>query len=162
MGNFVKVGMAEYKIARPPDKLITAGLGSCIGICLWDNKAQLGALAHIMLPTGGFSRGSSRNHAKFADTALQMVLEELDKDGISANRLVAKIAGGAQMFKFLGESDIMKIGLRNVQAVEENLKKHNIKMVARDVGGSVGRTIVFDPATGELSIKTLGNGERVI
>jgi chemotaxis protein CheD len=56
----------------------------------------------------------------------------------------------------------MKIGLRNVQAVEENLKKHNIKMVAKDVGGNVGRTIVFDPATGELLIKTLGDGERVI
>lgn len=162
MGNFVKVGMADYKIARAPDKLITAGLGSCIGICLWDTKGQLGALAHIMLPSGELSRGASHNHAKFADTALEMVLGELNKDGINTNRLIAKIAGGAQMFKFLGESDIMKIGLRNVQAVEENLRKHHVKMVAKDVGGNVGRTIIFDPATGELLIKTLGNGERVI
>ena len=162
MGSFVTVGMADYKIARAPDKLITAGLGSCIGICLWDTRGQVGALAHIMLPSGEISRGISHNQAKFADMALDMVLGDLRQDGISTHRLIAKIAGGAQMFKFLGESDIMKIGLRNVQAVEENLKKHSIKMVAKDVGGSMGRTIVFDPATGELLIKTLGNGERVI
>lgn len=162
MGNFVKVGMADFKIARAPDKLLTAGLGSCIGICLCDTGNKVGAMAHIMLPSGEAARGKSYNHAKFADTALEMVLQELNKDGIASHRLIAKIAGGAQMFKFLGESDIMKIGLRNAQAVEENLKKHNIRMVAKDVGGSVGRTIVFDPATGELLIKTLGNGERVI
>jgi len=162
MGNFVKVGMADYKIARAPDKLITTGLGSCIGICLCDISSRIGAMAHIMLPSGELSRGHTHNQAKFADTALELVLGELHKDGITANRLIAKIAGGAQMFKFLGESDIMKIGLRNVQAVEENLKKHNIKMVAKDVGGNIGRTIIFDPATGELLIKTLGNGERVI
>lgn len=162
MGTLIKVGMADYKIARAPDKLLTAGLGSCIGICLCDTGSRMGALAHIMLPSGGTSPNKSHNYAKFADTALEMVLQELHKSGISQHRLIAKIAGGAQMFKFLGENDIMKIGLRNAQAVEENLKKHKIRMIAKDVGGSVGRTIVFDPATGELLIKTLGNGERII
>ncbi|MGI6435407.1 MAG: chemotaxis protein CheD [Syntrophomonadaceae bacterium] len=162
MGIFIKVGMADYKIARAPDKLLTAGLGSCIGICLCDTSSQVGALAHIMLPSGEAARGKSHNHAKFADTALELVLHELYKNGIAPHRLIAKIAGGAQMFKFLGENDIMKIGLRNAQAVEENLKKHKIRIAAKDVGGNVGRTIVFDPATGELLIKTLGNGERII
>lgn len=162
MGNLIKVGMADYKIARAPDKLLTAGLGSCIGICLCDTGRQVGAMAHIMLPSGEICRDQNFNPAKFADTALEIVLRELSKNGVSSQRLIAKIAGGAQMFKFLGENDIMKIGLRNSRAVEENLRKHRIRIVAKDTGGSVGRTIVFDPATGELLVKTLGIGERTI
>lgn len=163
MGNIIKVGMADYKIAKAPDKLLTAGLGSCIGICLCDTGSKIGAMAHIMLPEGlSLGKDKLQNHAKFADTALMAVLDDLQKNGINTNRLIAKFAGGAQMFKTLNDSDIMKIGQRNAQAVEENLRKYRIRIMAKDVGGHIGRTIVFDPATGELAIRTLGNGERII
>ena len=66
------------------------------------------------------------------------------------------------MFKFSGESDIMKIGERNTLAVIENLTKHNIKLVAKDTGGNFGRTIIFDVGDGSLLIRTIGHGERVI
>lgn len=161
MGSIIKVGMADYKIARAPDKLLTAGLGSCIGICLFDKGLKTGAMAHIMLPSSQAS-SKNQNRAKFADSALEEVLCELDKEGVSRSRLFAKIAGGAQMFKFMGDSDIMKIGHRNAAAVEENLRKHRIKLLAQDVGGNFGRTILFDPSSGELLIKTIGHGERTI
>jgi chemotaxis protein CheD len=91
-----------------------------------------------------------------------MLLEEMDKNGASRARLQAKIAGGAQMFKFSGESDIMKIGERNTQAVIEHLAKQRIKLLAQDTGGNFGRTITFDVENGSLLVRTIGHGERVI
>jgi chemotaxis protein CheD len=161
MSNIIQVGMADLKLAKAPDKLMTAGLGSCIGICIFDPVVKVGVLAHIMLPNSTQSK-NPQNRAKFADSAIVMALEEMDKNGTSRVRLQAKIAGGAQMFKFSGESDIMKIGERNTLAVIENLTKHNIKLVAKDTGGNFGRTIIFDVGDGSLLIRTIGHGERVI
>lgn len=161
MSNIIQVGMADLKLAKAPDKLMTAGLGSCIGICIFDPVVKVGVLAHIMLPNSTQSK-NPQNRAKFADSAIVMALEEMDKNGASRFRLQAKIAGGAQMFKFSGESDIMKIGERNTLAVIENLTKHNIKLVAKDTGGNFGRTIIFDVGDGSLLIRTIGHGERVI
>ncbi|MGB4302719.1 MAG: chemotaxis protein CheD [Syntrophomonadaceae bacterium] len=161
MSNIIQVGMADLKLAKAPDKLMTAGLGSCIGICIFDPVVKVGVLAHIILPNSTQSK-NPQNRAKFADSAIVMALEEMDKNGASRVRLQAKIAGGAQMFKFSGESDIMKIGERNTLAVIENLTKHNIKLVAKDTGGNFGRTIIFDVGDGSLLIRTIGHGERVI
>ncbi|WP_054694373.1 chemotaxis protein CheD [Syntrophomonas palmitatica] len=161
MASIIQVGMADLKLARAPDKLMTAGLGSCIGICIIDRSIKLACLAHIMLPSSEQAK-NPENKAKFADSALEVVLEEMTKAGASRARLQAKIAGGAQMFKFSGESDIMKIGERNGLAVEANLSKHKIPLLAKDTGGNYGRTITFDPETGDLLVRTIGHGERII
>jgi chemotaxis protein CheD len=161
MSKIIQVGMADYKMATAPDKLITAGLGSCIGICLYDKVVKLGSLTHIMLPSSSQAKNAS-NEAKFADTGIKLAIREMEKNGAQASRLLAKIAGGAQMFKFSGESDIMKIGERNSIAVKENLQLHRIKLLSSDTGGNYGRTIIFDPATGDLLVKTIGHGERII
>jgi len=161
MGKIIQVGMADFKIAKAPDKLMTAGLGSCIGICIYDKAVKVGALAHIMLPSSKQVK-KSHNKAKFADTAIEMVLEELRKNGANRSRLLAKIAGGAQMFNFSGSSDIIKIGERNSLAVEQNLQKEGIKLLAKDTGGNHGRTLIFSPETGDLIVRIIGRGERVI
>lgn len=161
MSKIIQVGMADLKVAKCPDKLMTAGLGSCIGICLHDKAIKLGGLAHIMLPSSQMARGS-QNKAKFADTAVTLLIEEMEKYGGVRSRMIAKIAGGAQMFNFSGDSDIMRIGERNARAVEEVLKSYNIKILASDTGGTFGRTIIFDPETGDLLVRTIGYGERVI
>lgn len=161
MGKIIQVGMADHKLATIPDKLMTAGLGSCIGICVVDRNKKLASLAHIMLPSSTQSRNPG-NRAKFADTAIELILEEMSKNGSAVSGLTAKIAGGAQMFKFSGESDILKIGERNAEAVVEHLEKFKIRLLARDTGGNYGRTIVFDPETGDLLVRTIGHGERTI
>lgn len=161
MAKIIQVGMADLKLAKAPDKLMTAGLGSCIGICVFDPAIKVGAMAHIMLPSSTQAK-NPQNRAKFADSAIATLLEEMDRHGVSRSRLQAKIAGGAQMFKFAGDSDIMKIGERNTQAVIENLEKHRIKLVAQDTGGNFGRTITFDVENGSLLVRTIGHGERVI
>ncbi|ADI01760.1 CheD, stimulates methylation of MCP proteins [Syntrophothermus lipocalidus DSM 12680] len=161
MAQIIQVGMADLRVAKAPDKLMSAGLGSCVGVCLYDKTAKLGGLAHVMLPAS-LQAKNVQNRAKFADTALDMLVDEMEKTGGNRARFTAKIAGGAQMFRFAGDSDIMRIGERNVQAVEENLRRHGIKLVAKDTGGNFGRTIVFDIETGDLLVKTIGHGERVI
>ncbi|SDK46235.1 chemotaxis protein CheD [Natronincola ferrireducens] len=161
MQNIIKVGMADYKIAKHPEILTTLGLGSCVGIALYDTKVQVTGLAHIMLPCSKQIKNNS-NKAKFADTAISMLVEEMIKDGASSNRIIAKIAGGAQMFSFGNNSDVMKIGQRNVIATKEILEGFKIPLIAEDTGGNFGRTIEVYSDTGKMFIKTIGYGVKEI
>ena len=160
MSNVISVGMADFKTAKTPDILLTAGLGSCIGICIHDPILKVGGMAHIMLPTASGSMGG--NPAKYADTAISLLLEEISGMGAHSSRLKAKMAGGAQMFSFPGKPPVLKIGERNAEAVELELKKKGIPLLIADVGGSFGRTIHFDVGTGQLHIRTINQGEKVI
>lgn len=160
MSNTIIVGMADYKTGKTPDKLMTAGLGSCIGVCIFDPGSQIGGMAHIMLPS--FKESMKGNPAKYADTCMEMLLSELYKIGVAKSRLRAKMAGGAQMFSFAGKTPLLKIGERNAEAVEQELKKLAIPLLAYDVGGTFGRTINFDLKTGDLHIRTINHGEKVI
>ncbi|MBC9783438.1 chemotaxis protein CheD [Heliobacterium chlorum] len=157
----IKVGMADLKATKAPNNLMTSGLGSCIGICLYDAVAKVGGLAHIMLPHSAHAR-SSENKAKFADTAIPVLLDDMIRLGAVKSRLVAKIAGGAQMFSFPGASDVMRIGERNAEAVVLKLRQENIPLLAKETGGNYGRTIELDTTNGKLLIRTIDRGEKVL
>lgn len=160
MENVVKVGMCDLKTAKPPQRLLTSGLGSCIGICLYDPVTRVGGMAHIMLPDSTQARGNI-NEAKFADTAIPLLIREMAALGAVKSRLVAKIAGGAQMFDFAGNSEVMRVGDRNSKAVAAKLKQEGIPILVNDTGGNFGRTIEFDTVDGKLYIRTLDKGETV-
>ncbi len=153
--SMIKVGMADLKVAVFPDSLTTLGLGSCIGICLFDATSKVAGMAHIMLPSSQAIKQNS-NKAKFADTAIVELISQMKTKGASAARLKAKIAGGAQMFAFSSASDSMKIGERNAEAVREKLQSLSIPILVDETGGSVGRTIEFYSDGGKLLIKTAG------
>lgn len=157
----IKVGIADAAIATSPDKLVTIGLGSCIGIAFYDNMAKVGGLLHIMLPDSTqFS--NINNPLKFADIGIPKVLADLKSRGANVNRLTAKIAGGASMFNFSDKSMIMDIGSRNASAVKSTLSKLHIKLISEDVGGSKGRTMIFNTLNGTVQIKTIGLGIKEI
>lgn len=160
MSNIITVGMADFKTSKAPDILMTAGLGSCIGICIHDPLEKVGGMAHIMLPTANGNPGI--NQAKYADTAVELLIQDILRLGASKMRLRAKIAGGAQMFSFPGKTNVLKIGDRNAEAVEAELKRFGIPLIIADVGGSFGRTIHFDVANGDLKVRTINHGEKVI
>ena len=157
----IKVGMADLKIAKAPDILTTLGLGSCVGIALYDTQAKIGGLAHIMLPDSKQIKNNS-NAAKFADTAITQLIEELVSSGARSNRLVAKIAGGAHMFEFKNMDDMMRIGTRNVTAVVSCLGAFRIPIIASDTGNNYGRTVELHTATGVFVVKTIGHGVKEI
>jgi len=159
MPELIKVGMADLKVGKNPDSLISYGLGSCVGIALYDAQTKVGGLAHIMLPDSTQARATD-NTAKFADTAIPVLLEQILRLGAQRSRVTAKIAGGSQMFSFAQATDIMRIGDRNAEAVREVLKAHSIRILAEDVGGNYGRTVELLLDSGVFVIKTVNKGDN--
>lgn len=159
--NEVRVGIADLNIAAPPEKLITVGLGSCVGIAIYDASSKVGGLAHIMLPDSTqFS--NVNNPMKFADLAIPILLERMEQKGALKRNLKAKIAGGASMFNFSDKSMIMDIGNRNGISVKKVLKEIGIPIIGEDTGGNKGRTMIFDTINGVVQIKTVGIGIKEI
>ena len=154
--------MAEYKAAKSPATLITLGLGSCVGVVLYDSLTRVGGLAHVMLPDSNLSSKKDYNPGKFADTAIDALIQDMLGLGVDRSNIISKIAGGAQMFQIKSENSIMQIGKRNVEAVKAKLSQLRIKILAEDVEGNYGRTIEFFCETGELTIKTIGHGVRTL
>lgn len=159
--NIIKVGMADLNVVKAPHILTTLGLGSCVGIALYDSVTKIGGLAHIMLPDSKQIKNNS-NVAKFADTAIVKLKEDMISAGANSNRLTAKIAGGAHMFEFKNMDDMMRIGTRNVAAVTQVLQELNVPILASDTGNNYGRTIELHTATGILLVRTIGHGIKEI
>lgn len=161
MGEVIKVGMAAMAVCSGDDAVTTLGLGSCIGIAVRDPVSGIGGLVHIMLPDSTEIRNNS-NRLKFADTGIEDMVAEIVKAGAVRSRLVAKIAGGAQMFAFGSNSDIVRIGERNAIASRKKLSELNIPLLAEDTGATYGRTVVFYPKSGDFLIRSVGMPEKVI
>lgn len=157
--NKITIGIADMKIAKDSGMLITYALGSCIGICLYDQRIKLAALVHIMLPLN--MEPGRKNTFKYADTGIRETLRQMEAKGASRSRITAKIAGGAKMFEVSGGS-LGNIGQRNIESVHLNLKKEGIQLLKEDVGGSVARTLLFDPATGLGCVRCYGRKELII
>ncbi len=160
MATPIIVGMADLKAVREPDELTTIGLGSCVGICLFDNRAKVIGMAHAMLPDST-KIVNNENKAKFVDTSITKLIEEMTKLGASKTRMVAKVAGGAQMFAYASGSDSMRIGDRNIDATRLILGKLGIPIIAQDVGLNYGRTITIS-SSGNVAVKTIAHGIKEI
>ena len=157
----IKVGMADLNVSVSPDRITTLGLGSCVGIALRDPVTKIGGLAHIMLPDSTTIRNNS-NIPKFADTGIEELVKQVTRRGANRSRLVAKIAGGAQMFGFNSNSEMVRVGERNVQATKKKLAELRIPILAEDTGKNFGRTVIFYPETGDFVIRAVGKQEYKI
>jgi chemotaxis protein CheD len=163
MDHVIKVGMADLKVTRNNEEVLkTTGLGSCVGITLYDPSAGVGGMAHIMLPDSGIAREGNLNLAKYADTAIPELIRQMCAIGANEKRLIAKLAGGAQMFAFSSTSDTMRIGPRNVETCKELLEQLRIPVHAEDTGANYGRTIEFYCATGKLLIRSVQQGVKEV
>lgn len=153
----VRVGIADLNVVISPDRLITVGLGSCIGIAIHDKYSNIAGLAHIMLPDSTqFSNVT--NPLKFADLAIPLLIEKMIKQGANKRHMKAKIAGGASMFNFPDKKMMTDIGARNGEAVKVALEKVNIPLIAEDIGGNKGRTMILNANNGMVQIRTVGVG----
>lgn len=161
MAEVIKVGMADLKVCHAPDAVTTLGLGSCVGVALYDKTTKIAGLVHVMLPDSTQVR-QNQNRAKFADTGIDYLLEEMAAAGAGRSRITAKIAGGAQMFAFSGNSDMLRVGERNVEAVKKKLNALGIRILAEDTGLNYGRTVIFYPENGDFVIKSVGKPEHII
>ncbi|MDR2940230.1 MAG: chemotaxis protein CheD [Clostridiales bacterium] len=157
----VIVGMADLNFVKYPDILTTIGLGSCVGIALYDPSTKMAGLAHVMLPDSTKIQNNT-NEAKFADTAIKKLVSDMLRSGASKSFMRAKIAGGAQMFSFNSTNESMRIGDRNTEAVIKLLAEYRIPIVANDTGNTYGRTIELYSEDGRLVVKTIGHGNKII
>jgi chemotaxis protein CheD len=160
-GSMIIVGMADLNTTKAPGVLTTLGLGSCVGIAIFDLTTKIAGLAHIMLPDSTQIQNNS-NIAKFADTAVAKLLQDMMRMGARHAQMKAKIAGGAQMFAFNSTNENMRIGDRNVEATLKLLKQYNIPLLARETGADFGRTVELYAEDGRFLIKTIGHGNRVL
>ena len=161
-GQVTIIGMADLNICIPPNGISTLGLGSCVGVAIRDPISKVGGLAHIMLPDSTAVTGGPVNIPKYADTGIEELVKQICAKGAVKSRLVAKIAGGAQMFAFKSSNATMRVGDRNVEASIAKLKELRIPIVAQDTGESYGRTVVFYPETGDFIIRAVGRPEKTI
>ncbi len=159
MSETVRVKMAEYHVGRSPDILVTIGLGSCVGIALYDDINKIGGLIHIMLPKS--NGGENIKPAKYADTGIPLLIEKMVEAGARRENMTAKLAGGAQMFSSSGDM-VIQIGKRNIEAVYRILEEYNIPIIGEDLGKDYGRTMEFYTEDGRVKIRSYKKGEKFI
>ncbi len=150
-----KVGIADIKVVARPDTIRTV-LGSCVGIAMYDRVAGIGGMAHVILPCADGGKGA---RGKFADTAIDQLLDDLIREGSERGRITAKIAGGASMF---GTSVDDSLGDRNAEAVKQRLAHHSIRLAAEDLGGTRGRRMLLNPSDGRVEVQIIGEQVSVL
>jgi chemotaxis protein CheD len=144
------VGIGQALVGRAGEApLVAIGLGSCVGLTVWDPVTRIGGLAHFMLPSGS----KAGNPAKYVDTGMTWFLSALGDAGASPRRSQYKAVGGAAMF--VGVSGSLEVGRRNIAALIDALTAVGLRLVAQDLGGASGRSIEFDLSTGRLSVRTM-------
>ena len=151
--------MGEIEVTESPHLLGVVGIGSCVAVALYDSYTRIGGLAHIVLPYMEEAHDNS-HPARFADVAIGMMIDEMKRQGARIRNIGAKIFGGANMFpEIIPSHSTMDVGKRNILAVREELKRHNIEIILEEVGGHIGRTVLFDTGDGSVLVKTANSGE---
>jgi chemotaxis protein CheD len=157
----IRVKVADFAVADASGLLVTVGLGSCVAIVLHDAQAQVGGLAHVLLPSTGMSQDRT-NRAKFPSTAVPLLCDRMQALGARTGRIRARIVGGASMFTSLLSATGLQIGERNVVATRAALERAGIPIVAQEVGGDYGRSVYFHVRDGRLIVKSLKAGHVVL
>ncbi len=160
MAKEITVGIADMKFTRMEGRLITYALGSCVGVCLYDPVARVGAMVHVMLPQK-LENSADSNVYKFADTGIRATIKKMEVFGAVKRRLTAKIAGGAKMFDIPGGGSLGNIGQRNIESVRQTLREEGIPIIAEEVGANYARTLVFDCSNGQGNIRSFGRKEII-
>lgn len=148
------IDVGDMKLGQKGDLLVTYGLGSCLGLMVYDPVTQVGGLLHAMLPASQINpEKAAQNPHMFVDTGVPSLFKELRAMGGQVPRMKVKAAGCG---KIIGRNDIFKIGERNYTVLKRLLWKNNLLLAAEDVGGVASRTVFFDLSTGEVVISSNG------
>jgi len=155
----ISVGLGELYVSRDPRTVLVAhGLGSCVGVCAYDPIAGVAAMLHAMLPQAD-GRGHSRP-TRYVDTGIKQMMAEMHEMGALRMRSLFRIAGGAQMLNAPGIKNTLNIGARNIESARTMLSREGLELVGDDTGGTRGRTVKFYVASGLLTVRSVGKGER--
>lgn len=156
-----RVGIADLAVAQGEGTLSTLGLGSCVAIVLYDAEARVGGLAHVLLPEPAMSR-LRENPARFPETAVPALIERMRALGAEPRRVTARLVGGASMFSSLLPRGAPTIGGRNIENARKALRDAGITITGEDVGLEHGRSVYLHLADGQLEVRSLTRGSRVL
>lgn len=155
-GARVAVGIGQIAVSREAGSVLVAyGLGSCIGITVFDPASRVAGLAHVLLPSSD-GRESPGEPARYADRGIPALLSMVEAAGGSRSRLVVKIAGGASVLG-AANAEKFKIGERNAEAIKDELKRHGLRLAAQDLGGTKGRTLELHVREGRATVRTIAS-----
>lgn len=158
-GRIVAVGVGDGKVTDNPNEVLaTYGLGSCIGVAIWDPVSRVAGLLHFMLPESQSDPLKAQSNPwLYADTGIPLLFKSAYKLGADKKRLVVRVAGGAQVLE--GDS-LFNIGKRNYLALKKIFWKAGVMIHAEETGGSVSRTLRLEAATGRLWLQEAGEESR--
>lgn len=156
-----RISIAQARIDRAPAILKVYGLGSCLAVALYDPQNRVGSLAHLLLPNCPTQK-SPGDQGKYVDVGIRLMLDGLLRFGADRQNLVAKIAGGANMFESEYKTLIHSIGARNARSARETLAKLGIPLAGEEVGGNRGRTVELDLASGQMLVYCARDGEKIL
>ena len=154
------LGAGEVRVAEAPARLTIHGLGSCVAVFVYDAEARVGGMAHILLP--GPPREPGEHGGRYATTGVAAVVAESIRRGARRDALLAKVTGGSRMFAYGAGKGRPTVGDKNVEAALTALREAGVQIVAADVGGDRGRTVVADLQDGSLTITTVSGGSKVV
>lgn len=151
------VKMGELIITENPENFSLLGLGSCIGLVVFDTSFRLFAIAHTMLPEIRFHKDRSGyvdpvEPARFTDDAVKRIVKAFRDNRLDTRNLRAKIVGGAQIF----DQDLIRVGEKNLASVRSALHKEGIKIESEVVGGNLGVSILKIRKDGKIDVKKEG------
>jgi chemotaxis protein CheD len=152
------IGIGQFAVAKAPESLCCLGLGSCVAVFMYDPESKIGGVLHALLPR---TPKNGKPDAKYADTGIRILRDELVAKGADRRRLYAKLVGGAQMFPDL-DLGISDIGGENIKEARKVLKALGVRILSEDVQGNKGRSAYYSLESGEVTIKTAFSADRVI
>ena len=158
----ITIPMGGLSVASASTVLRTF-VGSCVAVCIFDPQKKVGGMAHVMLPrnnTGKTTIGT-KQEGKFADEAIEVMLNKINEMIPRPGDLKAKIVGGAKIFNHESDTGILNIGSRNVSTICEILQEKNIPLMGKVVGKGYGRWVTFFCSTQKIVVKDNG-GEQTL
>jgi len=160
METSVGVGLGEIAVSQNRDEILVAfGLGSCVGVGVYDPVKGIAGLLHAVLPEP--LNGSDLSSTKYVGNGINKLFEEMIKKGAVRERLIIRLAGGANMLTSPGLSKTFDIGTRNIAMAQNVLEAQKMKVVSQNVGGNTGRTFRIYVADGKMTIRMIGEKETV-
>lgn len=140
----INIIQGEYHVSDDHNVVISTLLGSCIATCIYDPVAQVGGMNHFLLP-GEAGPHQNAHAARYGVHLMELLINGLLKNGASRARFEAKLFGGANTVKGLGN-----IGTENARFARDFLAAENIVFTGGSVGGERGRRLQFSPTTGKV------------
>ena len=118
-------------------------VGTSVSVCLWDKQQRFGGMNHFIHPV---IRDADKATTRYGNVATAALVDMMLEQGSAYGHMVAQVTGGA-----VPETNRSNdLGARNVEAAREVLVRKGIAITSEDVGGTLGRKILFHTDTGQL------------